>query len=243
MTSNKPYEGITAVGYCRVSTDDKGQTNETQRIAIKQWAERTGANLVEIYSDEMTGTTLNRPGFMQAVGRIRCDGISILVAYDSSRLTRNEELPKIREMIGDRCTIRYTTSDIDPNTLGGKVTDAVKQIFDKEENLVRSAKTKAGMRTHRDEENIHVGRPAKLVFTEELETCRKGFKSTADDTHRTHSLVYPLDVVMEFADRGVSVNYLATKVLGISTMSLRRALGRVGKLEEYRTRYETYRRF
>lgn len=238
-----PYEGLTAIGYCRVSTDDKGQTNETQAKAIRDWAVRTGANLVEIFYDEMTGTTLNRPGLMQAVGRIRCDGISILVSYDSSRLTRNEELPRIREMIGERCTIRYTSSDIDPSSLGGRITDAVKQIFDKEENVIRSAKTSLGMATRRDQMGIHVGRPAKLVFTEELGSCKKGLKSTPDESHKTQSLVYPVETILGFADRGISMNHLAVKILDINPMALRRALMRVGRLEEYKSRYEQSRRF
>lgn len=236
MTASKPYEGLTAIGYCRVSTDDKGQTNETQARAIREWATRTGATLVEIYYDEMTGITLARPGLMQAVGRIRCDGVSILVAYDSSRLTRNEELPKIREMIGDRCTIRYTSSDIDTESLGGKITDAVRQIFDKEENVIRSAKTSLGMATRRDQMGVHVGRPAKLVFAEELETCKIGLRSHQDDTHKTQSLVYPIETILSFADRKISINHLATKILEITPMALRRALIRVGKLEEYKMR-------
>lgn len=243
MAPKKPYEGLSAIGYCRVSTDDKGQTNETQARAIREWAERTGATLVEIYYDEMTGTTLARPGLMQAVGRIRCDGISILVAFDSSRLTRNEDIPKIKEMIGEKCTIRYTSSDIDTESLGGRITDAVRQIFDHEENVIRSAKTSLGMVTRRDQMGIHVGRPAKIVFVEELATCKTGLRSNPDETHKTQSLVYPTETILSFADRGISLNHLATKILDITPMSLRRALIRNEKLGEYKKRYEQSRRF
>lgn len=246
---NKPYEGMTALGYCRVSTDDKGQTNETQERAIREWAERTGAELKGIYYDEMTGTTLSRPGLMSAVGRILCDEIQILVAYDHSRLTRNEELDKIREMIG-RCSIRFVASDIDPDSLGGRVYDEVKQIFDKEENLQRSIKTAGGMDTRR-RNNIHVGRPAKLVFAEELETGIQGLNTTIDGEHKTQTLVYPLSVVMGFADQGLSLNYVANRLLNVNVMALRRALSRkrlvdrVGynPLEQYHERYINSRRF
>lgn len=239
----RPYEGMTAVGYCRVSTDDKGQTNETQIRAIEDWAERTGANVVDIYCDEMTGTTLSRPAFMRAVGHILCDGIQILVAYDQSRLTRNEDLPKIREMIGKGCTIRYVTSDHDPESLGGRVTDAVKQIFDHEENIIRSHKTRVGMATRRDHMGVHVGRPASLVFHEELENARKGLMAKQDDRHRTTSRVLSLSAVMSMADDGRPLNYVATKVLECNPMSLRRALKRVGKLNEYNERCRQARRF
>lgn len=242
MTSEKPYDGLQAIGYCRVSTDDKGQTNETQEREIRAWADRTGAEIVQIYYDERTGKTLNRPGLMQAIGHIRCDNIPILVAYDPSRLTRNEELPKIRAMIGDKCTIQFTTSDLDPTSLGGRITESIRQIFDKEENVIRSAKTSLGMVTRRDQMGIHVGRPAKIVFVEELESCKRGLRSSVDDTHKTQSLVYPIDTILGYADRGVSMNYLATKILEVTPMSLRRALERFGKLEEYMTRYALSRR-
>ena len=250
MTSTRIYEGMTAVGYCRVSTDDKGQTNVTQENAIREWSRRTGANVIAIYKDEMTGKTLSRPGLMQAIGRILCDSVQIFVAYDQSRFTRNEDLPKIKEMIGAGCTIRYVTSDVDPDSLGGRVTDAVKQIFDREENIVRSAKTKVGMETRRDVMGIHVGRPAKIVFLEELEICKKGLNSSVDDTHKTQSMVYPIKVVLDMADNGLTLNYVATKVLGVTTMSLRRALSRkplvehlgFNPLEEFKRRSENSRR-
>lgn len=231
-----PYEGMTAVGYCRVSTDDKGQTNETQANAIKEWASKTGADLVQIYYDEMTGTTLSRPGLMGAVGRILCDNIRILVAFDQSRLTRNEDLRRIKEMIGSGCSIRYVTSDIDPESIGGRVTDAIKQIFDKEENRIRADKTTLGMATRRDVMGIHVGRPAKLVFLEELDSCKKGLSVQPNDTHVTSTMIQPLSAVMRMADEGKSLNYVATKVLGVKTMTLRRALIRVGMLEEFNER-------
>lgn len=243
---SKIYESMTAVGYCRVSTDDKGQTNETQRRAIMEWSRRTGAEIIEIYEDEMTGTTLSRPGLMQAIGRILCDGVKLFVAYDQSRFTRNEDLPKIKEMIGHNCSIRYVTSDIDPESLGGRVTDAVRQIFDKEENLIRSAKTRGGMATRRDVMNVHVGRPAKVVFLEELEICKKGLSTSVDDRHKTQTLVYPISVILEMADKGRSLNYTATKILNVTAMSLRRALSRpalvdhlgFNPLMEYKKRYK-----
>lgn len=241
----RPYDGMTAVGYCRVSTDDKGQTNATQETAIREWAQRTGANIIAIYSDEMTGTTLSRPGLMQAIGRILCDNVQIFVAYDQSRFTRNEDLPKIKEMIGHGCSLRYVTSDVDPESLGGRVTDAVKQIFDREENIVRSNKTRLGMATRRDQMGIHIGRPSKIVFSEELESCRKGLNSTQDERHKTQSAVYPIESILTMADQGLSLNYVATKILSVNIMSLRRAMSRssltkilgYNALERYQERY------
>lgn len=250
MTSTRIYEGMTAVGYCRVSTDDKGQTNVIQESAIQDWARRTGANVIAIYKDEMTGTTLSRPGLMQAIGRILCDSVQIFVAYDQSRFTRNEDLPRIKEMIGKGCSIRYVTSDLDPESFAGHITDTIRQVFDKEENIRRSAKTKLALEKRRDVMGIHVGRPAKVVFLEELEICKKGLNTSVDDTHKTQTLVYPIKVILDMADNGLTLNYVATKVLGVTTMSLRRALSRkplvehlgYNPLEEFKRRSENARR-
>ena len=81
----KEVQGMKIIGYCRVST--KKQSIERQSKNIK-------ANYpdAEIYADEFTGTTMNRPQWNKMVNRIEkmiSEGETITIVFDSvSRMSR-----------------------------------------------------------------------------------------------------------------------------------------------------------
>ncbi|GAB2461280.1 resolvase [Hymenobacter qilianensis] len=56
---------MTAAIYARVSTKDKGQTNENQLRELRAFAERLGFTLYKEYCDQESGGTANRPQFQQ----------------------------------------------------------------------------------------------------------------------------------------------------------------------------------
>ena len=41
--------------YCRVSTEDKGQTTENQRLALEQWAANGGCTVAATFEDKVSG--------------------------------------------------------------------------------------------------------------------------------------------------------------------------------------------
>ena len=51
--------------YCRVSTEDKGQTTENQRLALEQWAANAGCTVVATFEDKVSGAKARdkRPQF------------------------------------------------------------------------------------------------------------------------------------------------------------------------------------
>lgn len=215
--------GFKAVGYCRVSTDDKGQTNETQAREIRNWARNNEVELLEVFQDEMTGKTLNRPGLQSAIGFILMNQIPLLIAYDSSRLTRNEDLKKIQEMIPNT-QIRFTSLDLEPDTIGARLNNSVRQVLDKEENLVRSHKTKLGMET-RKLDGQHVGRPARFMFTDEIETAPRGrYKPGV-------TIIHTRETIVSMLDSGLTVNKIA-KLIGVSQPCLRNHLLKHGLLKD-----------
>lgn len=210
-------EGFNAVLYARVSTTHHDQTTETQVREMKKWCESKGVNILAVYEEKITGTKLERPQFMTMIGRIMMGGVQILLAYDQSRLTRDEKLEDIKNMIKTTgCQVRFVTNDGDPDDLGVKVTNAVKQIFDKEEIRVLRAKTKMGMETRRLQ-GKHIARPAVFMFAEDVESAPEGrCILQADERHKTVTKVLPEATIYDYARQGLSWYYISTKLLGIS---------------------------
>lgn len=85
-------EEYTVVLYARVSTDDKGQTNETQIRELKEYCQRKGYVIADggeaIYTDEQTGKNDKRRGFREMKGRISEGDIDYVVARNQDRISR-----------------------------------------------------------------------------------------------------------------------------------------------------------
>jgi DNA invertase Pin-like site-specific DNA recombinase len=51
--------------YARISTKDKGQTNENQLRELREFAERSGYSIYKEYCDQESGGSAERPAFQQ----------------------------------------------------------------------------------------------------------------------------------------------------------------------------------
>ncbi len=165
-----------AVIYCRVSTDDKGQTNKTQERECRRWCELQGYQVLDVYRDEATGTNLNRVGYAMMQNRIINDqDVDFVVAWDQSRITRSDNIEQIRKTFAaHRCYIRFVADSAgNDDTIGGGIYRDIKSRLNEEENEVRKIKTKMGMET-RVRDGIHVGCPASFMFLDDIDTCPKG---------------------------------------------------------------------
>ncbi|WP_317173536.1 recombinase family protein [Hymenobacter montanus] len=56
---------MTCAIYARVSTRDKGQTNDNQLLELRAFAERLGYTIYQEYCDQESGGTAERPQFQQ----------------------------------------------------------------------------------------------------------------------------------------------------------------------------------
>lgn len=223
-----PYEGMTAVLYARVSTDDKGQTNETQVREMRRWCEREGVAKLMTFQDKQSGKDLDRSKFLQAVGLIASGDVNILLALDVTRLTRNNQHGEVRKMIGPfHAQIRLVMDSLDSDSVGGRITTAVNEAFGAEERRVLSIKTSMGMRT-RMLQGIHCGRPLSMVFSHRVDENRTRIRTDGKQPTR----VVSLQVVMELASQGYSMERTA-KVLGASKTVLSENLEAEGKRNEY----------
>lgn len=222
-------EGLHAIGYARVSTDDKGQDTAIQIKQIMDWATSNGVILDKIYEEDMSGGIFPRPQLSNALLTLRTTDASILVCYDQSRLTRDAEhhLPLIKDVLGKGKVIRFVVNgDANPNDVGIKIMSAIKGVTDSEERRVLKEKTSLALVYKRDVLNIHVGRPARVIITDHPEEEKKGLigeKTIVLTTYKT----------INFAKQGWCPSYVATKLLNVPPVTFIRALQRAKLTEEY----------
>lgn len=258
MTESK-LKNLHAIGYARVSTSDHTQTVKTQIRLIEDWAKSYGVIIDCIrYDQGKSGDMYPRPGLAMALCDLADSKASILICTDQSRLTRNapEDLAKIKKALPEGVIIRYTVhGDADPDNLGVQVLNAVKGVTDNAELTVLHQKTRQGMETRRNA-GQHIGRPAKVVITDNPGALRRGLIQSADGTRtagsdpnrdpderqRTYAgylrgtNVLTPSQVLNFAQKGLSM-YRVSKLLGISPASFSRILSDAGLYDEYRRIY------
>ena len=226
MTSE--LKGLHAVGYARVSTDDKGQDTQIQIAQIRKWAESNGVILDKIIDEDISGTVWSRPGLSEALLLVRTTSASMLVCYDQSRLTRNADiqLPMIKDILGDKVIRFVVNGDADPDSFGLKIMSAVKGVSDSEERKILSQKTKLALEHKRDVLHIHVGRPARLIIAESTEGFNEGLIGEK-------TIVIKPARVLNFAKQGWPPCYVAVKLFNVPPATFLRALERADLKEQY----------
>ena len=87
MTSMK-----TTVAYCRVSTDEQARSGYSiadQEEALRAWCTDNQHELLEVVKDEgHSGAYLERPGLDRVRDLVEEGGVSVVVAQDADRITR-----------------------------------------------------------------------------------------------------------------------------------------------------------
>lgn len=232
--------GLHAIGYCRVSTDNMGQTNETQKRLIGEWARARGVTVDAYFMDEISGAQFPRPALSDAIITLQTSDASLLICYDPDRLTRAGEVDMsiINGLVGKKA-IRYVTNgDLDPNSLGGKITNNIKTILAQEELEKIHKRTSEALITRRDILGYHVGRPAKLIITTDPSTAPRGLIASSNgstihgkDRKVTTRVLTPSEA-LNFARAGLTP-YKVSKMLDISPSTFDNALKNANLKAQY----------
>jgi DNA invertase Pin-like site-specific DNA recombinase len=91
-TRKRPAASGTVVGYCRVSTDEQGDSGlglAAQRSAIEAECERRNWQLVAMHEDVLSGRTMKRPGVAAALAAVESGEAGALVVAKLDRLSRS----------------------------------------------------------------------------------------------------------------------------------------------------------
>lgn len=149
----KVKKGNTAVGigYVRMSTDDQKLSPDVQERAIKDWAARTGVEVMEIHRDLGKSGSLKparRPGLMAALGAVQRLGAGTLVVAKRDRLGRHVANTVVFEALLNRngarvvsCAGEGTETD-DPSA---KMLRGIIDVMAEYERLIIAARTTAAM--------------------------------------------------------------------------------------------------
>ena len=230
-------ETYSVVLYARVSTDDKGQTNETQIRDMKSYCQRNGFIIADggtaIYQDEQTGKNDRRPGFREMKGRISEGDIDYVVARNQDRISREpvDYQNFIDYARSFRVRVRYVDNSATPETVDGVILDSVQSGLAKADNMKRSSTTKAGMYTAKLK-GVHCGRPIRFCWSDEIFMNSPKIRSEG----RGRTVIQSVDTILDFARQGMTMSE-ASRTIGVSRMTLRRALcskGLEGRFEEIR---------
>lgn len=87
MTTLRPNTVLRAAIYARVSTTD--QTNAIQVRELKEYVERRGWELANVYQDQMSGAKASRPGLDQLIADARRRNFDIVVVWKLDRFGRS----------------------------------------------------------------------------------------------------------------------------------------------------------
>jgi len=160
--------------YLRVSTLD--QHPETQLYDLRQMAQQRGYQIVEEYTDRVSGARVRRPGLDQMMRDARRGRFDVLLVWASDRIARSvkhflEVLDELNRINVEFVSFREQIDTGGP--LGRAIVVIIGAIAELERNLIVE-RVRAGMRRARLE-GRHIGRkPLELDRTAILRDRERG---------------------------------------------------------------------
>ena len=124
----------------RVSTDDKGQDNETQLMHLREEARRRGYDIVKEYTDESSGKTVKgRVGYQSMMSDAKKHRFDMVMAYKLDRFHRNtlECLTFVNELSTMDVELVVTSQNIDTTTAAGRAMMQMIAVFAERSVIVR----------------------------------------------------------------------------------------------------------
>lgn len=79
---------MTAAIYARVSTRDKGQTNDNQLLELRAFAGRLGYAVYQEYCDQESGGTAERPAFQRLFADAHQRRFDVVLFWSLDRFSR-----------------------------------------------------------------------------------------------------------------------------------------------------------
>jgi DNA invertase Pin-like site-specific DNA recombinase len=158
---------ITTVAlYARVSTRDKGQDNENQLIALREFCAKQGWTIAHEYVDRATGKHSDREQFKAMFGAASRRGFDAIITWALDRLSREgvaQTFEHIKTLLGYGVQyISYTEPHFRTTGPAGELMIAIAAWIAQQERARLSARTIAGLERARRAGRIG-GRPRLVV--------------------------------------------------------------------------------
>ena len=158
--------------YMRVSTVD--QRPETQLLDLRQMAAQPGYEIVQEYTDRLSGTKAKRPGLDQMLADARRGRFDIVLVWSSDRVARSVRhfLEVLDEL--NRIGVEYVSfrENIDTGgPLGRAIVVIIGAIAELERSLIVE-RVRAGMRRARLD-GQHIGRQPLVLDSAAIQQDRR----------------------------------------------------------------------
>lgn len=162
-TSGLVPSGKKVVLYARVSTDGGRQSVLNQIAELSAVADRLNWNVVEIITDEASGTKgrAGRPGYDRLMTMIGRREIDLVAAWGADRIARS-----LSELVGFLAEVQSRSVDIylhrqsvDTSTPAGRALFQMLGVFAEFERALIIERVRAGLQRARSE-GKHIGRPS-----------------------------------------------------------------------------------
>lgn len=158
--------------YMRVSTVD--QHPETQLLDLRQMADQRGYEIVNEYTDRLSGVKARRPGLDQMLADARRGRFDVVLAWASDRIARSvkhylEVLDELNRLNIEFVSFRENIDTAGP--LGRAIVVIIAAIAELGRNLIIE-RVRAGMRRARLE-GTHIGRQPLTLDHEAIQRDRR----------------------------------------------------------------------
>lgn len=142
--------------YARVSTED--QDADKQVSICKEYAEKNGFDVYNIYVDVISGTTNSRPSFNKLLDDMRHYRFRAVICTKLDRIGRSLQhlLNIFDELANKKVDFIAVTQNIDTTTSAGKLQMQIMGAFAEFERNLISERTKEGMKNA-----VNVGKRGK----------------------------------------------------------------------------------
>jgi DNA invertase Pin-like site-specific DNA recombinase len=171
---------MTAAIYARVSTRDKGQTNDNQLRELRAFAERLGYSIYKEYCDQESGGTAERPQFQQVLLDAHQRRFDVVLFWSLDRFSREgvtETLNHLQKLAVAGVQFKSFTEQFLDST--GVFKDAIigfLAAIAKQERVRLSERTKAGL-ARVQAKGQKLGRPTAASHTDSIQQLRGEGKS------------------------------------------------------------------
>ena len=134
--------------YARVSTRDKGQTNDNQLLELRAFAERLGYTIYKEYCDQESGGTAERPEFQQLFADAHQRRFDVVLFWSLDRFSREgvgETLNHLQRLNVAGVSFKsFTEQYLDSTGLFKDAIIAILAAIAKQERVRFSERIKAG---------------------------------------------------------------------------------------------------
>ena len=131
--------------YARVSTDD--QTTENQSLVLEEVAKKMEWNVVETFTDVISGAKSKRQGLDALMKAVRRNEVDMVMVWDVSRLGRS--LPHLVTLLEDfqacGCDLYFHQNGLNTSTPSGKAMFDMLSVFSQFEREMIQERVKAGL--------------------------------------------------------------------------------------------------